>query len=125
MLDERFFIYGEDIDWCKRYVDGGWAVVYLSSARSIHFGGGSSSSAPIRFQIEMEKANLQYWKKHRGTLAVFVYRVLMVMNHGLSVIATSIVVILTRNDGLRQQRRGKIGRLTWILFGRSGLDTKE
>jgi GT2 family glycosyltransferase len=65
-LDERFFFYAEDVDWCKRIHDGGWKLMYYPGAEAIHFGYGSSSSAPIRFQIELLKANWKYWEKHNG-----------------------------------------------------------
>jgi len=64
LLDENFFMYAEDVDWCKRFGDAGWQAVYLPTATIIHFGGGSSSQAPVKFYIEQQRANLQYWKKH-------------------------------------------------------------
>src|SRR5262245_10344437 len=47
-LDERFFFYAEDIDWCKRFRDAGWKIVLEPAATAIHFGGGSSGNAPLR-----------------------------------------------------------------------------
>jgi GT2 family glycosyltransferase len=69
LLDERFFIYAEDIDWCKRFWNAGWKVVFVPQAQSVHYGGASSSQAPVRFSVEMHRANLQYWKKHHGRAA--------------------------------------------------------
>lgn len=66
LLDERFFIYGEDIDWCRRFHDNDWDVVFFPEAEVIHYGGASSSNAPIKFFIEMHRSNLQYWQKHHG-----------------------------------------------------------
>jgi GT2 family glycosyltransferase len=68
ILDERFFFYSEDVDWCKRIYDVGWKLVYFPEAEAIHFGGGSSATAPIRFKIEFLKANWQYWIKHKSSL---------------------------------------------------------
>lgn len=66
MLDERFFIYSEDVDWCKRIHDAGWKLVHYPNAEAIHYGSASSSSAPVRFKVEMVKANWRYWKKHKS-----------------------------------------------------------
>ena len=41
LLDERFFMYGEDIDWSKRFNDKGWGVVYVPEAEAVHYGGAS------------------------------------------------------------------------------------
>jgi GT2 family glycosyltransferase len=68
-LDERFFIYGEDIDWCKRFHDKGWEVVFYPEAEAIHYGGASSANAPLKFFIEMQRADYQYWEKHHTRLA--------------------------------------------------------
>jgi GT2 family glycosyltransferase len=68
MLDEQFFMYGEDIDWSYRFHKSGWKRVYFSGARAFHHGGASSAVAPTRFYIEMRRANLQLCKKHYGSL---------------------------------------------------------
>jgi hypothetical protein len=81
LLDERFFIYGEDIDWCKRYGIGGWDVVFFPDAEAIHYGGASSANAPIRFYLEMQKADLSYWKKHHNLLGQIGYQCIMGIHH--------------------------------------------
>ncbi len=55
LLDEDFFFYGEDIDWCRRFRDAGWEVVFYPEAETIHFGGASSGNAPVRFYLEMQE----------------------------------------------------------------------
>ncbi len=39
LMDERFFLYFEDVDWCRRYHDAGWRVVYLPAAKMHHYHG--------------------------------------------------------------------------------------
>lgn len=65
-LDETFFIYAEDVDWCKRFHDAGWDVMFYPGAEAIHFGKASSSNAPVRYYVELHKAMAQYWRKHHG-----------------------------------------------------------
>jgi GT2 family glycosyltransferase len=67
-LDERFFFYAEDIDWCKRFKSACWKLMLVPEATATHFGGGSSSNAPLRYSIVFLQANLAYWKKHHGRL---------------------------------------------------------
>ena len=64
LLDEVFFIYSEDIDWCMRFHEKKWKVVFYPDAQSIHYGGASSANAPIRFYIERQRANANLFKKH-------------------------------------------------------------
>jgi hypothetical protein len=68
-LDENFFMYGEDIDWCKRFHKAGWEVMYCPGAEAVHYGGASSSNAATRFFLEMKKAELRYWEKNHGRVA--------------------------------------------------------
>jgi GT2 family glycosyltransferase len=96
LLDERFFIYGEDIDWCRRFQQAGWRVVFYPHATALHYGGASSSNAPVRFSIEMERANLQYWKKHHGGAAWLTYAGILLLHHVLRVAGYVFIYALQR-----------------------------
>ena len=41
-LDDDYFMYGEDIDWCYRIKEAGWKIVYFGKAEIIHYKGGTS-----------------------------------------------------------------------------------
>jgi hypothetical protein len=83
LLDEKFFIYAEDMDWCKRYWAKGWRLVFVPDAQAIHYGGGSSANAPVRFAVEMQRAILQYWRKHHSPPAVACCFALSCLHAGL------------------------------------------
>jgi GT2 family glycosyltransferase len=63
-FDERFFMYGEDLDFCKRIFDKGWVVVYVSNAKIIHFGGQSSKKRRAQSLRNFYEAMWIYYKKH-------------------------------------------------------------
>lgn len=63
-FDERFFMYGEDLDFCKRVLEKGWKTVYVSDARIIHFGGQSSGKRRVKSLINFYEAMWLYYKKH-------------------------------------------------------------
>ena len=73
LLDERFFMYGEDIDWSYRFYRATRERVFFAEANAIHYGGASSANSPVRFHIEMYRAMGQYWRKHHGRAAQFAY----------------------------------------------------
>lgn len=87
LLDPRFFMYGEDIDWSYRFYKAGWKRVYFAGARSFHHGAASSAAAPTRFYVEMKRANLQLYKKHYGTLGYLGYMLLTCLHEGIRVAA--------------------------------------
>ena len=46
LLDESFFMYSEDLDWCKRFNDKGWKeIVFNPAVSALHYGGGSSETS--------------------------------------------------------------------------------
>lgn len=95
-LDERFFMYGEDIDWCKRFHSTKWRVVFYPGANAIHYGGASSSNAPVRFYVEMQRANLQYWEKHHSHISLLFYLLTACLNHASRVIGYGCVYLIRR-----------------------------
>jgi len=64
LLDERFFLYWEDVDWCKRMWDKGWKVTYYPQATIQHAVGGSSEHYLIRSIFEFHKSAYIYLVKY-------------------------------------------------------------
>ena len=117
-LDERFFFYAEDVDWCKRLRDAGWKIMFIPQATATHFGGGSSSNAPLRYSIEMLRANLIYWKKHYGLLGQSVYRLLSLAYHGLRLVPRVFArMVFTTRDGDSKCREHFVC-VHWLLTGK-------
>lgn len=69
-LDERFFVYWEDADWCKRMWDKGWRVVYFPLASIVHFVGGSSARRPVRPIFEFHISCYKFLIKYRRYLKI-------------------------------------------------------
>ena len=119
-LDERFFFYAEDIDWCKRFWDGGWKVVLVPAATATHFDGGSSMNAPLRYNVEMLRANLAYWRKHRGVSGKIICLALYIIHHALRLGLFGLKMLAMRNcgDDTNQKWRRSMVCLGWLLTGR-------
>jgi len=120
LLDERFFMYGEDIDWSYRFYRAGWKRIYLAGAQAIHYGGASSARSPIRFYLEMVRANLQFWKKWNGrwktiafAFAVGLHEVVRSIVYGLQVVFSK----TCRPDALFKLRRC-VACLRWLVTNR-------
>ena len=93
LLDEDFFIYGEDLDWCRRFHHAGWDIIFYPSAETIHTGAASSINDPIRFYIEMQKADLHYWQKHHGSIGRTVYAAIIFLRHLLRLVPIGLLYI--------------------------------
>jgi GT2 family glycosyltransferase len=64
LLDERFFMYGEELDWCLRAKRAGWAVMYYPEAQIIHYKGESTRYNSRRAALEFYRAMYLFHKKH-------------------------------------------------------------
>ena len=71
MLDENFYMYGDDLDWCRRLREGGWRVVFNPGAQAIHYMGTSTTRKdPVRYGLLQQQSVLRYWRKYHGRAAV-------------------------------------------------------
>jgi GT2 family glycosyltransferase len=64
LLDERFFMYGEELDWCLRAKRAGWAVMYHPRAEIIHYKGESTKYNSRKAALEFYRAMYLFHKKH-------------------------------------------------------------
>jgi GT2 family glycosyltransferase len=62
LLDETFFMYGEDIDWCYRIKSTGWKVMYYGPAKIIHYKGGSTKKTKLLY--EFYRSMYLFYNKH-------------------------------------------------------------
>ena len=65
-LDEGFFMYSEELDWCRRAKDVGWQVVYDAAAEIIHHEGKSSEQVVAARHIRFFSSRVRYTRKYHG-----------------------------------------------------------
>jgi GT2 family glycosyltransferase len=65
-LDEGFFMYSEELDWCRRARDAGWRIAYDPAAEIIHYEGKSSEQAVARRDIAFFTSRVRYTRKYHG-----------------------------------------------------------
>jgi GT2 family glycosyltransferase len=64
LLDETYFMYGEDLDWCYRIKEAGYKVIYYPKAVTIHYKGGSSKKKRYKTIYEFHRAMYIFYNKH-------------------------------------------------------------
>ena len=105
LLDEAFFFYGEDVDWCRRFRAAGQKVCYFPSAQAVHFGGASSAADPDRFNTELLRATLKLWEKHHGWLSTQAFLAISILHQSLRVCRS---IALNCFRSARKQARAKV-----------------
>ena len=69
LMDTSFFMYAEETDWCYRFKQAGWRIVYTPASEIIHLGGASSSKVANKMLLQLRGSLLLFFRKHRGTVA--------------------------------------------------------
>jgi GT2 family glycosyltransferase len=83
LLDEGFWVYGEDVDWCRRCWKAGWQVVFFPGAEAIHDRGAASAANPVGCAVVQQQSVLRYWFKHHGSPGLFGIRSILLCHHVL------------------------------------------
>ena len=73
-FDERFFMYFEETDWCRRFRSAGWEVSFTPAAQVTHMNGGSGKGQPERVFDAFYRSAEKYVRKHHGVSGLAVYR---------------------------------------------------
>jgi hypothetical protein len=76
-LDERFFIYDEDIDWCRRAWNAGWKVRFWPGASMVHVGAAARPFMKDKTFVHF-RSHLSYFRKHHGWPPALLYYAIMV-----------------------------------------------
>jgi len=65
-LDEGYFMYAEEVDWCFAMQKKGWQVWYEPAAIVVHLGGASSSGRRTRREGDLYRSRVRFFRKHYG-----------------------------------------------------------
>lgn len=65
-MDEGFFMYAEETDWCYRFRQAGWKVVYAPEGQIVHLGGKSSEQVRGETTLQLRSGILRFIRKHRS-----------------------------------------------------------
>ena len=76
-LDERFFIYDEDIDWCRRARTAGWTIRFWPGASMVHVGASARPFMKDKTFVHF-RSHLSYIRKHHSSAPAALYYLVMV-----------------------------------------------
>jgi GT2 family glycosyltransferase len=103
-LDEGYYMYSEELDWCRRIKESGRRVVYYPTARIIHHYGKSSEQAVTARHINFQRAKLRYFRKYHGRGTVMVLRGFLLLNYAWQLVVEGVKGLLGSKPALRRQR---------------------
>lgn len=99
LLDEDYFLYAEEMDWCYRARELGWLTYFTPQAEVIHVGGGSSGETRGALIVELYRSLYLFYHKHRSAWSL---RALKALVFALTV--PKVLFLSLRQKGLPHRR---------------------
>jgi GT2 family glycosyltransferase len=109
VLDDGYFMYSEEMDWCRRFAEAGWEVHLETESVVMHHGGGSTRQLPERMLIELFKSRARYFRRHLPWTARAAYGPLLILGAAWN----SLYVLAGRVPGARAATQWAIARTAW------------
>lgn len=103
-LDEQFFMYSEELDWCYRAKQAGWEIYYLPTAQVTHYEGKSSEQAVAARDIHFNTSKIRFFRKYRGAFIAEILRAFLRLTFVYRIAEESVKWLLGHKRALRAQR---------------------
>jgi GT2 family glycosyltransferase len=113
LLDEGFFMYSEEVDWCYRASKAGWKVYYVAQAEAVHLWGGSSCRVRTETLVRMYHSRVLFFRKHYGRLPAMILTVMILIAAAVRVAALQVRKYV--GGGLGEEGQSTAGRNVALL----------
>ena len=121
LMDEGFFMYYEDTDWCYRMHQKGWKVCYFPFFEVVHYVGESNGKFNPEVFVERQKSMYHYFGKHRSERVVFLLSFIVRSGLALRLIGMLalypfIKIIKNNEEGFRKTYRAYLKSISMKAF---------
>ncbi len=120
LLDERYFMYSEEVEWCYRLKQYGWSIVYLPTAAVVHHEGASSIQNVPQRQIHFDSSKVLLYRQIFGKVSAWSLHVFLLMTYLVRIIIEMTKGLIGHKRSLRWQRVGMYSRVFTARFRGSG-----
>jgi hypothetical protein len=118
-MDESYFVYAEEADWCYRFAQAGWRRVFTPCARIIHLDGGdkSTSQVSIKMFVQLQKSLMIYHRKHLGLAASLAVKLIYVVSNSVRMVAWSVLSVINGDPRTRRKSAAAKAALLYHFIG--------
>jgi len=110
-LDEGFFMYFEELDWCHRCRAAGWEIHFLPTAEIIHHEGKSSEQVATARTIRFQRSKISYYRKYFGAGWSWVIRLFLLGTFAVQLGEESLKWLMGHKRALRRERMSSYWRV--------------
>jgi hypothetical protein len=104
-LDEDYFMYTEETDWCYRLRQAGWTISYVPAARLLHWSGQSASHVPERKRGQLYRSKWLFLRKHASPWTAQAFRVAVLAFSAVKYGVAWVVVVTSRGPQRQRARQ--------------------
>jgi GT2 family glycosyltransferase len=119
-LDEDFFFFLEETEFCLRATNMGYGVYYVPTAVATHAQGGTANKFKSLARIEFQRSKLIYYKKTKGVIVWAIVSLLLVIKSLVNFVSNLIAFFLSAglNKKFKMKTAGYFKILLWHMLFR-------
>jgi GT2 family glycosyltransferase len=114
LMDERYFMYSEEVDWCYRFREKGWKIYFYPHVEAVHLGGGSTRRVRAEMLIRLYGSRIEFFRKHHGRLSARLLKLVIGFNCLLRIGPGAWYYVRSDDPQIRQKYRAFL-RLLRVL----------
>jgi GT2 family glycosyltransferase len=121
MMDEAFFVYGEEVDWCFRFKQAGWRCTFAPVGRIIHRDGGGQSTklVSVPMFVQQIKSRMIFFDKNCSAVHSAIARAVLWGGYSLRYLVFKMLSLVSDNKNFRHKSDCHGAAVRFLLFGRS------
>lgn len=118
-MDESYFVYAEEADWCYRLARAGWRRIFTPAARILHRdgGGNSSSLVSVKMYVQLQKSILIFFRKNLGLNAWIAGKAIYVVSDLIRLLVFFVLFLLKSSPRLRSKAFAAGAALRFHVIG--------
>ncbi|MBN2455617.1 MAG: glycosyltransferase family 2 protein [Sedimentisphaerales bacterium] len=119
LMDEDYFVYAEETDWCFRFWQAGWRRVFTPAGRIIHRDGGNKSTdnARVKMYVQLQKSMMIFYRKNRGLFTWMIAKIIYSVEMLARTVFWKMVSLIQNKDRARLETQQSLAALKFHLFG--------
>ena len=95
LLDEGYFLFLEETDWCFRMKKAGWKIYHIPGAEVLHFQGKSAGAQKAKARIEYYRSRYHYFRKNRGSFQTSVLSIGLIIKLLVELVFATLACMVT------------------------------
>lgn len=80
LMDERYFMYSEEVDWCYRFKEKGWKIYFYPDVEAVHLWGSSTKQVEVEMLMQLYRSRVEFFRKFHGKRSATLLKVIIGLN---------------------------------------------